>query len=76
METGVAGEKLQSHEGESSNRGAEGKVERFTHRGLVMTSTHQRERVVCTPAGRGGWGLGAEARAIARREYGKESGPA
>ena len=38
--------KLQSHKGECSNRGAEGKVERFLHRGLVLTSTHQPERLV------------------------------
>ena len=50
--------KLQSHRGEHSNRGAEGKVERFPHRGLVPTSTHQPERLVCSPAGAGvGWEL-------------------
>ena len=41
---GVAGGKIQSHEGEHSNRGAEGKAERFPHRGLVPTCTHQPER--------------------------------
>ena len=55
---GVAGGKLQNHRGESSNRGAEGKVERFPHRGSVPTSTHQPERLVCSPAGvGGGWEL-------------------
>ena len=39
--------KLWSHGGERSNRGAEGKVERFPPRGLVPTSTHQPERLVC-----------------------------
>ena len=29
---GVGGWKLQSHEGEHSNRGAEGKAERYLHR--------------------------------------------
>ena len=55
---GWAWGKLQSHEGEHSNRGAEGKVERFLHRELVPTSTHQPERLVCSPAGAGwGWEL-------------------
>ena len=49
---------LQSHGGEHSNRGAEGKVERFPHRGSVPTGTHQPERLVCLPAGVGGsWEL-------------------
>ena len=49
---GWVGGKLRSHAGECSNRGAEGKVERFPHRGLVP------ERLVCSPtrAGRG-WEL-------------------
>ena len=52
------GWKLRSHRGERSNRGAEGKAERFLHRGSVLTSTHQPERPVCSPAGAGGgWGL-------------------
>ena len=55
---GVAGGKLQSQGGECINRGAEGKVERFLHRGSVPTSTHQPERLVCSPAGAGGgWEL-------------------
>ena len=59
----VAGGKLQSHGGERSNRGAEGKAERFPHRGWVPTSTHQPERLVCSPSSWDWWGLGAEARA-------------
>ena len=52
------GGKLRSHGGECSNRGAEGKAERFPHRGLVPTSTHQPERLVCSPGGvGGGWEL-------------------
>ena len=52
------GKKLQSHGGEHSNRGGEGKAERFPHRGLVPTSTHQPERLVCSPAGTcEGWEL-------------------
>ena len=52
------GGKLRSHGGEHSNRGAEGKAERFPHRGLVPTSTHQPERLVCSPTGAGGdWEL-------------------
>ena len=55
---GVGGGKLQSHRGELSNRGAEGKAERFQHRGSVLTSTHQPERLVCSPTGAGGgWEL-------------------
>ena len=55
---GLAEGKLQSHRGERSHRGAEGKVERFPHRGSVLTSTHQPERLVCSPAGAGGgWEL-------------------
>ena len=49
---------LQSHGGEHSNRGAEDKAERFPHRGSVPTSTHQPERLVCSPAwAGGGWEL-------------------
>ena len=52
------GKKLQSHGGERSNRGAEGKAERFPHRGSVPTSAHQPERLVCSSAGAdGGWEL-------------------
>ena len=56
METGWGGyRKLRSHGREGSNRGAEGKVDRFLHRGSVQTSTHQPERLVCSPT-RAGWG--------------------
>ena len=50
--------KLRSHGGERSQRGAEGKAERFPHRGSAPTGTHQPERLVCSPtrAG-GGWEL-------------------
>ena len=41
---------------ESAATGAEGKAERFPHRGLVPTSTHQPERLVCSPTGVGGAG--------------------
>ena len=52
------GKKLQSQGGEHNNRSAEGKEERFPHRGLVPTSTHQPERFICLPAGVGrGWEL-------------------
>ena len=54
----MAGGKLWSHRGERSHRGAEGKAERFPHRGAVLTSTHQPQRLVCSPAGvGGGWEL-------------------
>ena len=52
----VEGRKLRSHGGEHSHRGAEGKAERFPHGGLVLTSTHQPQRLVCSPAGAGGAG--------------------
>ena len=71
---GVGGE-LRSHGGERSHRGAEGKAERFPHRGSVPTSTHQPERLVCLPAGAGGgWELGAEARALESRSQGEDWG--
>ena len=55
---GGGGGKLQSHGGQRNNRGAEGKAERFLHRGSVPTSTHQPERLVCSAAGAGGgWEL-------------------
>ena len=55
---GEGGGKLRSHGGEHSNRGAEGKAERFPHTGSVPTSTYQPERLVCSPARMGGgWEL-------------------
>ena len=43
---------------ENTATGAEGKAERFPHRGSVPTSTHQPKRLVCSPAGAGGgWEL-------------------
>ena len=66
------GGKLQSHGGECSNRGAEGKVERFPHRGSLPTITHRPERLVFSPAG--GWGLGAEAQASEVRYQGEDWG--
>ena len=57
-EGGVARGKLQSHGGECSSKGEEGKAERFPHRGWVPTSTHQPERLVCSAAwAGGGWEL-------------------
>ena len=55
---GGGGGELQSHREQHSNKVAKGKVKRFPHRGTVPTSTHQRERLVCSPAGTGGgWEL-------------------
>ena len=52
------GGKLRSHGGERSNSVAEGKAERFPHGGSVLTSTHQAEKLVCSPARvGGGWEL-------------------
>ena len=69
---GGGGGKLRSHGGERSNRGAEGKAERFPHGGSMPASTHQPKRHVCLPAG--GWGLGAEARASGVRPQGVDWG--
>ena len=63
------GGKLRSHGGEHSNRGAEGKAKRLTHKGSVTTSTHQPKRLVCSPAGVGG---GWELRLRLRREDPRE----
>ena len=67
---GVAGGKLQSHGGERSHKGAEGKAEKSPHRGLVLTSTHQP--LLLTR--QGGWGLGAEAPASEVRRQGENWG--
>ena len=55
---------------ESAATGAEGKVERFPHRGSVPTSTHQPERLVCLPGGAGGgdWELRLRLRRVDPRE--------
>ena len=42
--------------GPHSNRGAEEKAERLPHRGSAPSSTHQPERLVCSPARAGGAG--------------------
>ena len=43
---------------ESAAQGVEGKAERFPHGGSVQSSTHQPERLVCSPTGAGGgWEL-------------------
>ena len=66
---GGGGGELWSNRGEHSNRGAEGKAERFPHRGLVPTSTHQPERLVCSPARAGGsWELRLQLRGSDPRE--------
>ena len=65
----VVGGKLWSHGGERTNRGAEGKAERFPHRGSVPTSTQQPKRLVCSPAGTGG---GWELRLGLRRSHPRE----
>ena len=55
----------------ASNRGAEDKAERFPHRGSVPTSTHQPERLVCSPAGMGGgWELRLQLRLDPREKTG------
>ena len=55
---GVGGGILRHHRRKQKNRGAEGRVERFPHRGSVPTSIHQPERLVCSHArAGGGWEL-------------------
>ena len=55
---GLAGGTLWSHGGEHSNRGTEGKAKSFPQRGSLPTSTHQPERLVCSPIRVGvGWEL-------------------
>ena len=72
MDTAGGGRgKLQSHGGEHSNRGVEGKAERFPHRGSVPSSTHQPERLVCSTAGAGGgWELRLGLRSDCRERTG------
>ena len=54
---------------ESTATGAEGKAERFPHGGSVPTSTHQPERLVCSPTGVGvGWKLRLRLRRSDTRE--------
>ena len=67
---GVAWGKLRSHGGKRSNRGAEGKAERFPHKGSVPISTErQPKRLVCSPAGAsGGWELRLRLRGSDPRE--------
>ena len=68
---GGGGGKLRSHGGERSHKGAEGKAERFPHRGSAPSSTHQPERLVCSPAGRcGGWELRLRLRSDHRERTG------
>ena len=72
---GGGGGELQSHEEEHSNRGAEGKAERFPHRGAVPTGTHQPERLVSSAAGAGrGWELRLGLRLDCRERTGVNCG--
>ena len=67
----VAEGKLWSNRGERSNSSAEGKAERFPHRGSVPNSTHQPERLVCSPArAGGGWELRLRLRSDPRERTG------
>ena len=50
------GGKLRSQGGECSNRGAEGKVERFPHRGAVRPALTSQRGLSAHPPGRAGAG--------------------
>ena len=55
---GLGGGKLWSHGGQQSNRGSEGKGERFPHRESVPNITHQPESLFCSLTREGrGWEL-------------------
>ena len=65
---GGGGGKLQSHGGERS-QGCRGQCREIPHRGSVLASTHQPERLVCSPAGAGGgWELRLRLRSSDPRE--------
>ena len=58
METGVGQEGSFRAKDESTATRVHRAKWRFTHRRSVLTSTHQPERLVCSPAGEGGcWEL-------------------
>ena len=69
---GWAGGKLQSHGGECSNRGAEGKAERFPQR--IGAEQHSPAQEACLLTCQDGWGLGAEARALEVGSQGEDWG--
>ena len=69
---GTGGGELQSHGGEHSNRGAEAKVERFPHRGLVQPELTSLRSLSAHLSGR--WGLGDEAWASEVRPQGEDWG--
>ena len=71
METaGGGGGKLRSHGGDRSDRGAEGKAERFPQR--IGADQHSPAREACLLTHQDGWGLGAEARASEVRSQGED----
>ena len=72
METGVGGGKLWIHGGERSNRGAEGKSERFPQR--IRADQHSPASEACLLTSWDGWGLGAEAPALEVRSQGEDWG--
>ena len=55
-QTSETGASRSYQRGPHSNRGTEGKTERFPHRGSAPSSTQKPERLVCSPAGAGGAG--------------------
>ena len=68
----MAGGKLQSHGGERSNRGAEGKAEIPPQR--IDADQHSPAREACLLTRRDGRGLGAEAWASEVRSQGEDWG--
>ena len=65
----VGGE-LWRHRGEPSNRGAEGKVERFPHKDQCRPALTSLRGLSAHPPG--WWGLRAEARALEVRSQGED----
>ena len=66
------GWKLQSHGGEHSNRGADGKAEISAQR--IGVNQHSPAREACLITCQGRWGLGSEGQASEVRPQGEDCG--
>ena len=72
VETGAGQGRILGAMEESRATGVQRAKQRDSHRGSVLTSTHQPKRLLFTRWGR--WGLGAEARASEVRSQGEDWG--